>query len=187
MTQGPHTNRIKELREMLGLTQEQLAGRLGTLPQQVGKHERGERRLTIQWMQRYAAALEVAPADLISSDMPLDMQSDVELATVDQMPGVSAAIATRGLRIYRVLQSFISDAGMTSGTYITVDESPETVAKAAAGDVVIAEIVGTDVLLLRQFVPPATLITNRAGHRNTLQRLDDRSVPMRLRGVVISR
>lgn len=185
MARTPHTNRIRELRELAGLTQDQLADRMGTQSQQIGKHERGERRLTIQWMQRYAAALGIAPADLISVPAMDEIKNEIEPATIDGLPGVSAAIASRGLALFRVLISRITDAGITVGQVITIDRSDAAKNAAKAGDVVAIRYGGTDVMLLRQFIPPYMLVTNMRGNRNSVLRLDDRTVALDLVGVVI--
>ena len=60
-------NRIAELRQARGLSQEDLAKRAGTTNQQVGRLEAGTRRLTVEWMGRIARALGVAPAELLPS------------------------------------------------------------------------------------------------------------------------
>lgn len=52
-----HPNRIRELRQERGLTTIELAERAHTSNQQIGRLERGERRLTQDWMQRIAEAL----------------------------------------------------------------------------------------------------------------------------------
>lgn len=59
------SNRIKDIREDRGLTQEQLAEKLCTSNQQIGRLENSERRLTWEWMQRIANALECHPMDLV--------------------------------------------------------------------------------------------------------------------------
>lgn len=58
-------NRIREIRERLGLTQEQLADRIGTTPQQISRLEKGLRGLDVPWMIKIAAALGERPAALI--------------------------------------------------------------------------------------------------------------------------
>jgi phage repressor protein C with HTH and peptisase S24 domain len=60
-------NRIAELRQARGLSQEELAKRAGTTNQQVGRLEVGARRLTVEWMNRLAKSLGVAPAELLVS------------------------------------------------------------------------------------------------------------------------
>lgn len=59
------SNRIKELRERRGLTQEKLAEVAQTTRSQIVKLERGERRLTVDWMRRLAPFLDCLPADLL--------------------------------------------------------------------------------------------------------------------------
>ena len=177
-------NRIQELREAAGLTQEELAKRLGTDAQQVGRHERGDRRLTIQWMARYAMALSVAPADLMVAPEVTSPAAEIEEETVG-IPSLSGALALRGLRLYRVLVSMVPDAGIAVGDHITVDQTPEALAKIQAGDVVVARPEPGEALMLRQFLPPALLVTNMPGARNTALRLDDRSARLVLVGVVI--
>jgi transcriptional regulator with XRE-family HTH domain len=63
-------NRIRELREAKALTQEQVATAAGTDKTMIGRLEKGERRLTQQWMERIAPALGVSPAALIDPRGP---------------------------------------------------------------------------------------------------------------------
>lgn len=57
-------NRVRYFRDRANLTREQLAGRMGISTSQLTKLERGERRLTKEWMERIALALGIVPADL---------------------------------------------------------------------------------------------------------------------------
>lgn len=164
---------------------DELAERVSTSRQQVARHEKGERRLTIQWLHRYAMALSVAPADLLTDTIDAEVLTEVEPATIDGMPQISRAIASRGLSLYRVLASHVSDVGVQTDDIITVDTSDGAVRSVKIGDLVIARIAGSSALILRQFIPPATLITNERGNNNVLLRLDDRSVTIELVGVVI--
>jgi transcriptional regulator with XRE-family HTH domain len=63
-------NRIKELREKSGLTQDQVAEVAGTTFQQIARLETGKRRLTDDWMRRIAPALDVSPAALLTDEAP---------------------------------------------------------------------------------------------------------------------
>lgn len=56
---------MKSLREAAGLTQAQLAERANTSQSQIDRLEKGERRLTADWMVRIAAALGVEPRALL--------------------------------------------------------------------------------------------------------------------------
>ena len=63
-------NRIRELRKSKGLTLEQLADSVGTISAQIQKLEVADRRLTQDWMNRIATALNCRPEDLISDSKP---------------------------------------------------------------------------------------------------------------------
>ncbi len=58
-------NRIREWRQKRGFSLQQLAEGCGTTRAQVDKLERGERRLTVDWMIRLAKPLDCLPADLL--------------------------------------------------------------------------------------------------------------------------
>lgn len=186
MARSPvYSNRIRELRELAGLSMEGLAERIGTSHQQVSKHELGQRRLTILWLQRYAMALGVTPADIMAAPDLADPEPEVEPATIEGMQQLSRIIAARGLTVYRVVKSRLPDIGIAEGDLLTVDSNPAAVAEAKAGDAVVVRLAGTEILLLRQFVPPHSLITHEPGVHNTLMRLDDRSVRLEIVGVVV--
>jgi len=68
-------NRIKELRRSQGLTLQRLADQIGTTPQQINRLERGDRRLTTEWMERVAAGLEVHPTELIADEADIALRS----------------------------------------------------------------------------------------------------------------
>lgn len=77
-------NRIKELREKAGMSQERLAEAIQTGRSQIVKLERGERRLTVDWMIRIAKALDVSPKELMpsSEDMPATPEVTSGLAQI---------------------------------------------------------------------------------------------------------
>ncbi len=58
-------NRLKELRKAKGLTLEALAQRVGSSNQHVSHLENGKRRLSVDWMERLAVALECHPLELL--------------------------------------------------------------------------------------------------------------------------
>jgi transcriptional regulator with XRE-family HTH domain len=75
-------NRIREIRERAGLTQEQLAERVGTTSQQISRLEKGQRGLDVPWMEKIAAALGERPAALIDqrADSASGLPSERKLA-----------------------------------------------------------------------------------------------------------
>jgi len=58
-------NRLKEFRDLAGLSMQALAERAGTTASQINKLEKGERRLTLDWMTRLASALGITVGDLL--------------------------------------------------------------------------------------------------------------------------
>jgi len=61
-------NRIYELRKEQGMSQAELAEKTNSTAQQIGRLEKGDRRLTTDWMEKIAAALGVLPEDLMSAN-----------------------------------------------------------------------------------------------------------------------
>lgn len=160
-------HRLREIREAAGLSIDELAAKVGTSRQQVSRHERGERRLTIQWMQRYAVALEIAPADLLVTP-PMADTPELEPADLSGLGELGQALAAKGLAIYRVVHSRIPDAG---------------IAAARLGDAIVVR--GENGLMLRQFLPPNLVVTNEPGPSNLAHRLDDRTIDLEIVGVVV--
>jgi phage repressor protein C with HTH and peptisase S24 domain len=62
-------NRIRELRLKAGLSMQALADRAGTSAPQINKLEKGERRLTVDWMVRIGKALGVDPTELLPPNL----------------------------------------------------------------------------------------------------------------------
>ncbi len=73
----PMANKIRAIREELGFTQGQVADAAGTTIQQLSRLERGDRRLTDEWMRRIAKALGV-PAQALLSDEPPNQGQIIE-------------------------------------------------------------------------------------------------------------
>lgn len=68
-------NRIAELRKAAGLSQSELAAAIGTTLNNLGKLERGARRLNQDWIEKIAKALSIAPHELLLTDT-ISRQSD---------------------------------------------------------------------------------------------------------------
>jgi transcriptional regulator with XRE-family HTH domain len=58
-------NRIRAFRERAGLSMQALAERAGTSAPQINKLEKGDRKLTVDWMIRLGRALGADPKDLM--------------------------------------------------------------------------------------------------------------------------
>lgn len=83
-------NRIREFRERAGLSQAALGAKVHTGQSQIDRLEKGERRLTVDWLTRIAAALEIEPNDLLSEPAavgrPDNRQSPPSLPPRTEMP-----------------------------------------------------------------------------------------------------
>lgn len=65
---NPSSNRIRDYRQARGWTLQQLAEASGTTKSQIDKLEKGERRLTVDWLMRLATPLNCDPRDLLVMD-----------------------------------------------------------------------------------------------------------------------
>lgn len=63
-------NRIRAVRKAKGLSQEQLGEMVGTNKVQIGRLEKGNRRLTIDWVEKIAKALDCHPMELLGEAIP---------------------------------------------------------------------------------------------------------------------
>ncbi|MBQ2886378.1 MAG: helix-turn-helix transcriptional regulator [Alphaproteobacteria bacterium] len=62
------TNRIKEIRKEKGLTQAQLAEKIGVFQSVVQKVEAGTTDLNLHWMKKLSKALDVSPLELLPDE-----------------------------------------------------------------------------------------------------------------------
>lgn len=84
-----YPNRIRELRLAAGLTLDQLAALANTSNQQISRLERGERKLSLEWMDRIAQALGREVHDMLPKAPELAEVSDEErriLELIRHMP-----------------------------------------------------------------------------------------------------
>jgi transcriptional regulator with XRE-family HTH domain len=175
-------NRIRELRERLGLTQQELADLMGVNKKDVSRYETGFSTLNIEWMQRFAKALRVHPQDLLNF-VAMSANADEVVALTPEEVGIThAALKARGIAGYRVVGDAVAEAGLAAGTIIFVDTTQTDPEAFAAGILVLATI--NSHLVLRQYMPPRKLITNSASV-DVVARLDDPNVQIAIVGTVI--
>jgi transcriptional regulator with XRE-family HTH domain len=180
-------NRIAELRQSKGWSQERLAELLDVSKMTISRIESGKQDLTVSWLQRLARVFEVSALALLEFAALAEIQSDVEpVAAEGSLNEVARAIAERDLHLYRVTGSSVSGAGVKPDDTITVDQSEDEIRKVRTGMVVLVEIEPAQALVLRQFVSPNILLTNWAGPKVAVG-LDDRSVRPKIVGVVLQK
>ncbi len=85
---------IRRIRKERGLTAKEFAARIGTSPPQVTRLEKGQRRLTVIWLNRIAKGLDVAINDLLGEPALLDVVSVAYVAGQDKGDEVSKADRT---------------------------------------------------------------------------------------------
>lgn len=158
-------NRIRELRKLKGLSAEELAARIGTTPTQVRRLETGKRKLTVEWMRSIADALGVHPAELLDAAARAEICDDVAREDPADVGNIVVALHAKNMRFYRVITDSVADIGLSPGSVVLADESPEASKNAKSGDVVLAQVPrpgASPVLILRVLIWPDLLVTNRA-------------------------
>ena len=106
-------NNIEKLREARGWARPELAKRMGTSPQQVERLEKGQRKLSQEWIDKAAHAFSVTPADIISEGVSL---------VVPEQPVVKSVDGGEVVEITRLDLSLPMGPGATVDDY--VEEEP---------------------------------------------------------------
>lgn len=87
-------NRIAEIRDERGMTQEKLAEAANTGRSMIVKLERGERKLSVDWIVRLAKALRVSPKELLPPEeenpVPIATTPSIRQLPVDLPPNLEA-------------------------------------------------------------------------------------------------
>jgi len=156
-------NRIREIRETNAWSQEELARRVGTSQTQIDRLEKGERKLTVQWMQRIAQAFDIAPQELLSTALLAGFQNEAEPYQPTD-PNVSAArLAQHGLSYYRITGRSV-EKRIPPDSIRPVDTSITDPSDVRTGDIIVAEVMDQNrekVLIVRVFSRPDVLHTVR--------------------------
>lgn len=64
-------NRIKEIMKSHGVSREQLAEKLDAHPTTISRLINGQRKLDIEWIEKFADALNVAPSEILEERIPV--------------------------------------------------------------------------------------------------------------------
>lgn len=151
------TSQIELTRKRRGLSRQAVADRLGTTGQTIYRLERGEQRVTTEWLARLAEALEVDQRELLDDAPPPERQppqtkpaaAAIDLDSVREavLPGVEMSDT------FTMQGDALATIGILEGDHLMVERG----AKPAAGDVVLIELFGvapTPQKLARVYDPP---------------------------------
>lgn len=154
-------SRIREIRKAKGLTLAEVAARVRPQPttaQTIGRLETGRRHLSLAWLHRLAAALDVAPAELVT----LPEQPDCPLVGVMGPDGVKPPpfsemidlrLAAGDPVAVRVTQAM---APYQTGDVLIIDRVAGDQLAALAGDDVLIELHPGRLLFGRLLLAPGT-------------------------------
>lgn len=99
-------NRLRELRLARGLSQQDVADRVGCSKMQVSGLERGVREFSLSMMRRFAEVFEVSSADLLSSADNPGALNDEERALIAQLRAAGDARRQDFLKVADALVPF---------------------------------------------------------------------------------
>jgi transcriptional regulator with XRE-family HTH domain len=161
--------RLKELRDARGWSQTDLAERVGGMDKhKVSRIENGDTKLDIDLALKISSALEVSLGELLGLDEAVTGLAE-DAAMYDPGPGEplrGLADPARGQSLYVVKSRALDMLGIEPGHVLQVSMTPEAVKNMAPLSIVIAQLYDPDpevmraTTVIRQFVPPALLITN---------------------------
>jgi len=167
---------FKQQQKRAGVTAEDIARRMGRTRSNVSHILNGKQRMSLDWAQAFAEALQVPLATVLEkagvTDAPVAQQLAPGFAESDAAPWLEAprpndpnrAIAAAlgadrpGVDVWRVRGNAMALAGLLDGDFVLVDSHAAD--RARAGDVVIAQLyrpVGRDMTartVLRRLEPP---------------------------------
>jgi transcriptional regulator with XRE-family HTH domain len=99
-------NRIRELREAKDWTQTDLAERMRSTYATIGRFETGTRPLNVDWMRRFAKALDCSIGDLLlEKDNPKGLSAD-EQRLLDLIRGAGPDAAQRMVGVAELTLSY---------------------------------------------------------------------------------
>lgn len=85
---GGMSNFLRQWREARGLTLEQVGSAIGSDKTQISKLEKGDRKLSVQWLERLASFYGVSPGDLLKQPDAPPPAPNVDLSTAVDVPRV---------------------------------------------------------------------------------------------------
>jgi transcriptional regulator with XRE-family HTH domain len=119
------TTSIRAIRKQRGLTLQQLADAVGTTPQTIQRLETGNMSVSVDWLERIAGALGLAPADLLG---PATVPVVQRVPVIGQLvKGGTVDVAHRALAAAEVASGFADDNGadFSGDAHVTIPSPTE--------------------------------------------------------------
>lgn len=147
-------------------------------------------RLTVDWMGRLAAALEVDPAELISNALITGFSDEAKPSKISgALSDTARMISAKNLFFYDVKSDALKNLGITPGEKVLIDMGADAIAGVTTGDIVLVQVYSATQLaqghtLLRQYIAPGILTTNRP-RANVSFALEEDEFEAHIKGVVV--
>lgn len=182
-------NRIRELREARGWTQEYLGKLIGRSKYIIGRLEDGTTPLKVDVARKLAEALDVALPDLLTGPMVQDFQEEAAPYTSPDEGQLMRAMRRRNMEPWTIKSDSLDRLGIKPGDMRIFDHSQAAVDNVKTGDVVVVQLYDRAdpmkaTTVIRQFVAPDLIVTNRAGV-NIAVTLDNANFEGVIKGVMV--
>lgn len=187
---------FKTQKKKVGVTNAEIAARLGRDHSVISKIVSGSQRMTLEWGKIFAEALQVPLAEVLEkfgvADAPTAQQISPGFSESDVAPWVSAPSSDRqtvtiaqafgarpGVDIWKINTASMSMAGYLPGDYMLVDTHQAE--RVHLGDVVVAQVYSPTgaKTVLRRWMPPVLVAAAPPGSDEPVYVVDNNNVVIR--------
>ena len=160
----PRDNRVRELRDKLGWTQEELAKKINVKKETISKIELRTQSMTEAQALALSQAFGVRIDDLYEGAGTISATEDEVCPFTPNVNSPASHVPLQSNQYwYRIAQTHLDQLGYMEGDELRVDIARKEPDSLKIGNVVIAKNrVGS--MILREFIPPSLLITNSLRH-----------------------
>lgn len=187
---------FKAQKKKAGVTNADIAARLGRDHSVISKIVSGTQRMTLDWAKIFATALQVPLSEVLErfgiADAATAQQVSPGFSESDAAPWIAAPSADRqfaavaqafgarpGVDVWRINSSSMALAGYLCGDYMLVDTHQAE--RVRAGDVVVAQVYSPTgaKTVLRRWMPPVLVAAAPPGEDESVYVVDNNNVAIR--------
>lgn len=186
-------NAIEKWHVARGLTMKALGDRVNAEASTISKLEKGQMKLTLEWIMRLATALSIPPSELLSGADGHPVTGLAENAALFEPPTGHALQPIEHVAYLRILTDDLDQhpEGITRNSILAFDLNQVDLAQVKPGRVVLfglfdkLELGKSHGRLIGQFLPPNKVCSN-SSRANWIVNIDDPTLPYEpvLRGVL---